>query len=320
MSPPSRRVGRQTAMAGRSSDGSHVFSRESAAQVRRIEFRTRGLVESLFSGEYHSVFKGRGLAFSDLREYQPGDDVRAIDWNVTARRGRPFVKEYVEERELSALIMVDLSASKQFGTGRVANALLASEIAAILALAAVGNNDRVGLLLVTDRVELYVPAESGRRHALRLVLEVLSFRPSGRGTRLSSALAYASRVLHRRSLVFLISDFLTDAEADPDFRPAARRFSKEHDLVPIRLTDPRGETLPNVGLLAVFDPETGARTFVDTSGALVRARYAEARSRQRDRMSSLLCELQLDVIEVDTTEDYVPRLIGFFRRRDGVSR
>jgi uncharacterized protein (DUF58 family) len=307
-------------MAGRSGDGSHVFSREIAAQVRRIEFRTRGLVESLFSGEYHSVFKGRGLAFSDLREYQPGDDVRAIDWNVTARRGRPFVKEYVEERELSALIMVDLSASKQFGTGRVANALLASEIAAILALAAVGNNDRVGLLLVTDRVELYVPAESGRRHALRLVLEVLSFRPSGRGTRLSSALAYASRVLHRRSLVFLISDFLTDAEADPDFRPAARRFSKEHDLVPIRLTDPRGETLPNVGLLAVFDPETGARTFVDTSGALVRARYAEARSRQRDRMSSLLRELQLDVIEVDTTEDYVPRLIGFFRRRDGVSR
>jgi len=301
-------------------DTAHVFSKEIAAQVRRIELRTRGLVESLFSGEYRSVFKGRGLELLDLREYQAGDDVRSIDWNVTARRGAPFVKEYVEERELSALIVVDLSASKQFGTGRAANALIASEIAAILALSATGNNDRVGLLLVTDQVELYVPARSGRRHALRLVLELLSFQPSHRGTRLSAALAYTSRVLHRRSIVFLISDFLTSAEADSDLLPAARRCSRQHDLVPIRLIDPAATTLPNVGMLAVFDPETGARRLVNTSSAQVRTRFAKAWSDQHERMSVLLRELRLDVVNVDTTQDYVPQLIGFFRRRDRASR
>src|SRR5687768_17265589 len=167
---------------GRTGNPSHVFSKETAAQVRRIELRTRGLVESLFGGEYHSVFKGRGLEFSDVREYQPGDDIRAIDWNVTARRGQLFMKEYVEERELTALLIVDLSASKEFGTGAKSNALIASEIAAILAFAATRNNDRVGLLLVTDRVELFVPPDSGRRHVLRLVLELLTCRPKGRGT------------------------------------------------------------------------------------------------------------------------------------------
>jgi len=307
-------------MTSAAADTSHVFSKEIAAQVRRIELRTRGLVESLFSGEYRSVFKGRGLELLDLREYQPGDDVRTIDWNVTARRGAPFVKEYVESRELSALIIVDLSASKQFGTGRASNARVAAEIAAILALSAAGNNDRVGLLLVTDQVELYVPAGSGKRHALRLVLELLSFQPRHRGTRLSAALSYSSHVLHRRTIVFLISDFLTGADVDPDLLPAVRRCAKEHDLVPIRLNDPAATTLPDVGLLAVFDPETGTRRLVDTSSARVRTRFAKAWSDQHDRMSSLLRELRLDVINVDTTQDYVPQLIGFFRRRDRASR
>jgi uncharacterized protein (DUF58 family) len=314
------RLPREGATARAASDASHVFSKEVAAQVRRIELRTRGLVESLFNGEYRSVFKGRGLELSDIREYQPGDDIRAIDWNVTARRGTPFVKEYVEARELSALIIVDLSASKQSGTGQVANVHVACEIAAILALAAAANNDRVGLLLVTDQVEFYVPAGSGRRHALRLVLELLSFRPSHRGTRLSAALAYASRVLHRRSIVFVISDFLTSAEADPDFLRAARRCGREHDLVPIRLIDPGAAALPDVGLLAVFDPETGVRRLVNTGSARVRARYARARSDQHERMSFLLRELRLDAIDVDTTQEYVPRLISFFRRRDRASR
>jgi uncharacterized protein (DUF58 family) len=317
---PTVRVARGGAMAGAAGDTSHVFSKEIAAQVRRIELRTRGLVESLFSGEYRSVFKGRGIELLDLREYQPGDDVRSIDWNVTARRGVPFVKEYVEARELSVLIVVDLSASKQFGTGRAANALIASEIAAILALSAAGNHDRVGLLLVTDQVELYVPAGSGRRHALRLVLELLSFRPSHRGTRLSAALSYIARVLHRRSIVFFISDFLTSAEADPDFLRAARRCGKQHDLVPIRLNDPAAATLPDVGLLAVFDPESGTRRLVNTGSAGVRARFAKAWSDRHDRMSALLRELRLDVINVDTTQDCVPQLIGFFRRRDRASR
>ena len=173
---------------GRSQRAQHSITPEIRARVRHIELRTRGLVESLFSGEYPSVFKGRGLEFSDVREYQPGDDVRAIDWNVTARRGRPYVKEYVEERQLNVLVVVDLSASQEFGSGPNRNARVASEIAAILALAAAGNNDRVGLLLVTDHVELFVPPDTGRRHALRLVLDLLAYQPTARGTRLSSAL------------------------------------------------------------------------------------------------------------------------------------
>jgi uncharacterized protein (DUF58 family) len=305
---------------GRALDATRVFSKETAAQVRRIELRTRGLVESLFSGEYHSVFKGRGLEFADLRQYQPGDDVRAIDWNVTARRGTPFLREYVEERQLSALIIVDLSGSKQFGTGRAENMRIATEIAAILALAATANNDRVALLLVTDQVELYVPAGSGRRHALRLVLDILTFQPAHRGTRLSAALGFATRVLHMRSIILLISDFLTDVSADPDLAQAARRCSREHDLVPIRLTDPGGATLPNVGMLAVLDPETGARRIVNTGSARVRSRYAQARSDQHARMSSLLSDLRLDIVEVDTTQDYVPALAGYFRRRERMSR
>jgi uncharacterized protein (DUF58 family) len=298
----------------------HVFSRETATQVRRIELRARGLVESLFGGEYHSVFKGRGLEFSDVREYQPGDDVRAIDWNVTARRGRPFVKEYVEERELTVLLIVDLSASKEFGTGAKANAIVASEIAAILALAAAGNNDRVGLLLVTDRVEAFIPPDSGRRHALRLVLELLSFRPAGRRTRLSSGLEYASRVLHRRATVFLVSDFLTDLSADPGLARIARRFAREHDLVPIRINDPGGDTLPEVGLVALSDPETGRRVVVDTGSARVRARFEAARASQRADITSLFRELRLDTIEVDARGDHVPPLIRFFRRRMRVLR
>jgi len=303
-------------VAIRAGDSSRVLSKETRARVRRIELRTRGLVESLFSGEYHSVFKGKGLEFTDLREYQAGDDTRAIDWNVTARRGTTFLREYVEERQLSVLIIVDLSASKRFGTGRASNGLIASEIAAVLALAASANNDRAGLLLVTDQVELYVPARSGRRHVLRLVLEILSFQPAGQGTRLSAALEYAQRVLHTRSTIFLISDFVTSAKSDPQLAGAARSCSARHDLIPIRLTDPGGATLPDVGMLAVFDPETQARKVVNTSSAKVRARYAQANADRHMEISHLLRFLGLDVIEVDTTQDYVTRLVGFFRRRE----
>jgi uncharacterized protein (DUF58 family) len=242
-------------IAGRHREATHVFSKEIAAQVRRIELRTKGLVESLFSGEYHSMFKGRGLEFSDVREYQPGDDVRAIDWNVTARRGHLFMKEYVEERQLAALLIVELS-----------------------------------------------------------------FRPSGRGTRLSTALEYASRVLHRRSAIFLVSDFLLDDDTDPQFSRAAGRVKRDHDLVPIRLTDQGGAELPNVGLLALVDPETGERLIVDTGSAAKRRTYADGKAAQRDRMTALFRELRMDTIEVSTTEDYVPALIRFFRQRERVSR
>jgi uncharacterized protein (DUF58 family) len=260
------------------------------------------------------------MEFSDVREYQLGDDVRAIDWNVTARRGRPFVKEHIEERELTALLVVDLSASKDFGTGAKRNAVIVSEIAAILALAATGNNDRVGLLLVTDRVEYFVPPDSGRRHAMRLVLDILSFRPSGRGTKLSKGLEYAAKVLRQRTVVFLISDFLMDNESDPVFVHDARRFSREHDLVLIRLSDPGTETLPDVGLLSLADPETGARHVVNTSDADVRRRYSDRRAKNRAAMDTLFRQLRLDVVEVSSGEDYVLPLVAFFRRRERVTR
>lgn len=292
-----------------------VFSAEVLAQLKRIELSTRGLVESLFSGEYHSIFKGRGLEFADVREYQPGDDVRMIDWNVTARRGRLFLKELVEERQLNALVIVDLSASETFGTGPKPNLEIAAELAAILALAAATNNDRVGLLLVTDHVEHYVPPDTGRRHALRLVLELVAFRPEGRGTALSKGMAFAERVLRQRTTVFLISDFLTTPASDPDLTHAARKLAWDHDLVPIRLSDPAASELPNVGLLAVTDPERGRRRILDTSDARVRDGYRARARATRSVIDELFRDLQLDVVDIDTTDDYLPPLIGFFGNR-----
>jgi uncharacterized protein (DUF58 family) len=302
------------------SGGHHVFTPEVMAQLRRIELTTRGLVESLFSGEYHSIFKGRGLEFSDVREYQPGDDVRAIDWNVTARRGRPFIKEFVEERQLTALVMVDLSSSKSFGTGVKDNATIASEIAAILALAATANNDRVGLLLVTDRVEHFVPPDTGRRHALRMVLELLAYRPVGHRTALSTGLAFAEKVLKQRSTVFLISDFLTGQVGDPDLERAARKLAWDHDLVPIRLSDPGSAELPNVGMLAVADPEGGRRRVVNTSDRRVRDTFRKEAATTREGVDDVFRTLSLDVIEISTVEEYLPPLIRFFRQRARASR
>ena len=293
----------------------YVFGPEVSAQLERIELTARGLVESLFSGEYHSIFKGRGLEFSDVREYQPGDDVRAIDWNVTARRGRLFIKEFVEERQLNALVMVDLSASKTFGTGPKTNLRVASEIAAILALAATANNDRVGLLLVTDRVERFLPPDTGRRHALRLVLELLAFGPEGQGTRLSEGMSYADKVLRQRTTVFLVSDFLTSPEADPDLPHAIRKLAWDHDVVPVRLHDPAAGELPAVGMLAVTDPESGERRVVNTSRRKVREAHRQRIRRAWEAVDRLFRDLTLDVVDIDTTEEYLPALIGFFHRR-----
>lgn len=297
-----------------------VFTPEVSAQLKRIELSTRRLVESLFSGEYHSIFKGRGLEFSDVREYQPGDDVRSIDWNVTARRGRLFIKEFVEERQLNALVLVDLSASKAFGTGAKDHAVIAAEIAAILALAATANNDRVGLLVVTDRVEHFVPPDTGRRHALRMVLELLAFKPTGRTTSLSTGFGFAEKVLRQRTTVFVISDFLTGVASDPGLSHAARKLAWDHDLVPIRLSDPAAAELPRVGLVAITDPETGERRVVNTSRAKVRADFRDRAHATRTAMDRLFLDLKLDVVDIDSTTDFLPPLIGFFRRRARVLR
>lgn len=284
-------------------------------QVRRVELRTRGLVSSRFSGEYHSVFKGQGIEFVEVREYLPGDDVRAIDWNVSARTGETFVKKYVEERELTVLLMVDLSGSQRFGTrGRFKSDMVA-EVAASLAMSAVRNNDRVGLLVFTDRVELFVPPRKGRRHVLRILRDLLSFRPVGTGTELAVALEYAVRVLRSRSIVFLLSDF-QGAAASRAFEKALPIAAHRHDLVPVVLTDPAEAELPDAGLLQVRDPESGALVVVDSGSERVRARYAEAVRDERAALRRSFRRLGLDEIALSTDQPTSGAILSFFRRRE----
>lgn len=293
------------------------MNREILRQVRLIELRTRGWVDSIFSGQYQSVFKGQGVEFAEVREYQAGDDVRNLDWNVTARMGHPYVKQHVEERELTVLFAVDLSGSEQFGTRGRFKAELAGEIAAVLALSAVRNNDRVGLLLFTDRIEHFVPPQKGRRHALRLIRDLLAFRPQGRGTDIGGALDYAARLLPHRSILFLLSDFhLTDAAAGDRLSRALRVASRRHDLVAVRITDRTEEALPDVGLVVLTDPETGEEVAIDTGRRGVLALYRESIAREREAMQRLFRRLGIDEIDVRTDASYIQPLLAFFRRRE----
>jgi uncharacterized protein (DUF58 family) len=295
-------------------------TRDVLRQVRLIELRTRGLVTSIFSGEYQSVFRGQGMEFSEVREYEPGDDVRNIDWNVTARTGHPYVKKHVEERELTVLLVVDLSGSEQFGTRSRFKAELAAELAAVLALSAVRNNDRVGMLIFSDHVEHVVPPRKGRRHALRLIRDVLAFRPLGRGTDIAGALDYAARLLAHRGIIFLLSDFAFSADAGAAHRAqwekTLRLVSRRHDVVGVSITDPAELELPDVGVVAMEDPESGVLTYVDTSSDTVRDHFVELLSRERSENRRLFRRLGVDEIEVRTDEGYVKPLLAFFRRRE----
>jgi uncharacterized protein (DUF58 family) len=283
-------------------------------QVRRIELRTRGLVTSRFVGEYHSVFKGQGIEFVEVREYLPDDDVRTIDWNVSARTGITHVKKYVEERELTVLLAVDLSGSQRFGTRGRFKSEMVPEVAATLAMSAVRNNDRVALLAFTDRTELFLPPRKGRRHVLRLVRDLLALKPEGRGTDITSAIAYATRVLRSRSIIFLVSDFqVPDVEA---LERAVSAAAGRHDVVPITLSDPADVELPDVGLLRIADPETGRAMTIDTSNPAARRRFAEAASEDRLRVRSLFRRLGLDEVELRTDEPFSGPLLAFFRRRE----
>lgn len=297
-----------------------VVPRELLRQVRRIEMRTRGLVDSIFGGEYHSVFRGQGMEFAEVREYQPGDDVRNIDWNVTARTAHPHVKKHVEERELTLLLLVDLSGSEQFGTRGRFKAELAAELAAVLALSAVRNNDRVGLLIFTDTVEHVVPPKKGRRHVLRLIRDVLASRPAGTGTALAAALDYGARLLPHRGIVFLISDFLPPPDAGVAL-PAAwerslRLASRRHDLVAMSITDPAEGELPDVGLVALRDPESGHVHVVDSGSPAVRASFAEQVARERNELRRVFRRLGIDEVQVRVGEPFVAPLLAFFRRRE----
>jgi uncharacterized protein (DUF58 family) len=283
-------------------------------QVRRIELRTRGLVTSRFSGEYHSVFKGQGIEFVEVRQYLPGDDVRTIDWNVSARTGEVFVKKYVEERELTVLLMVDLSASERFGTrGRFKSEMVA-EVAASLAMSAVRNNDRVGLLVFTDQVELFVPPRKGRQHALRIVRDLLSFDPAGTGTDLTAALEYAIRVLRSRSIVFLASDF--QQPLTPALERALTLMAARHDVVPVVLTDATELDFPDAGLIQVTDPETGALVVFNSGDDKRRAAYREAVERERTEVQRVFRRLGLDAIELATDSTTATAILSFFRRRE----
>jgi len=284
-------------------------------QVKRIELRTRGLVNSRFTGDYHSVFKGMGMEFAEVREYQPGDEVRTIDWNVSARMNRLFVKRFVEERELTVLLVVDCSGSSRGGSGVQDKQGMAAELAAVLALTATRNNDRVGLLLHSDRVEHVVPPRKGRRHALRLVRDVLGWRAGARGTDLAAACEYAGRLLAHRSIVFVISDFVS-----PPMDRALTALSRRHDVVAVVLDDPAERALPNVGVARMVDAETGALVEVDTSDRVVRARYAAHLAAERDDRQGLLRRLAIDEVEVPLESGYVDPLLRFFRTRETRAR
>ncbi len=284
-------------------------------QVRRIDLRTRGLVASQFSGEYHSVFKGQGIEFVEVREYVPGDDVRTIDWNVSARTGTTYVKKYVEERELTVLLAVDLSGSQRFGTrGRFKSEMVA-EVAATLAMSAIRNNDRVGLMVFTDRVEAFVPPRKGRRHVLRIIRDLLVFRPAGQGTDLASALRHAVRVMRSRSIVFLISDFQL-AEARARFETAISLAAARHDVVPVVLGDPADGAIPDVGVLRMRDPETGEFVSVDTGRDTVRERFAEDVRDERAALTRTFRRLGVEPIELRTDTPVSTAVLSFFRRRE----
>ncbi len=284
---------------------------ELVRRVRRIELSSRRAVEDRLSGQYHSVFKGRGMEFAEVRPYAPGDEVRAIDWNVSARTGQLHVKRFVEERELTVMVLCDASASVDLGSGARSKAEVAAEIAALLALSAVANGDRVGLALFTDRVERFVPPRKGRRHALRIVSEILSFRPEGRGTAIGAALELLSRALRRRSVAFVLSDFVEDPDA-----PGAARFERALRVAARRHDDALDAALPAAGLAWVEDPETGAVVRADLSDAGVRARFAAAAQGDAERLRRLFARLELDAVSVRADEeDRVKPLLAFFRAR-----
>jgi uncharacterized protein (DUF58 family) len=279
--------------------------------IRHIEIRTRRTVNDVLAGQYESVFRGSGIAFEEVREYQPGDDVRTIDWNVTARMGHPFVKRYREEREQTVVLLVDVSASQAFGTAARWKNEVAAELCALLAFSAVKNNDKVGVVLFSDHVEHFVAAAKGTSHVLRLIRDVLYFQPAGRGTDIATALGYLNRVTHRRAIVFLFSDFLT-AGFERSLRIAARR----HEVVAVRLVDPRERELPSGALVDLEDAETGMRMTVDSGSRAFRQVYAERAAARSEEFARLCRKANVDAIEVRTEARYVDPLVRFFRQRE----
>ncbi len=287
-----------------------MLNRDLLKKVKKIELSTRHLVNEVFGGEYHSVFKGRGMEFAEVREYSPGDEIRTIDWNVSARTGVPHVKLFEEERELTVMIMVDASASGAFGTRVQMKRNLAAELSAVLAFSAVKNNDKVGLIIFTDRVEKYIPPRKGRSHVLRVIREVLNHEPQHQGTSINTALEFMNRVLRKRSVIFLISDFL-----DTDYDRSIKQTSRRHDLLSFHLQDPWETKLPNLGLIQLHDGETGETSLVNTGKASLRKAYQEQAKLRMDQLQAFFKLNGLDYLVIRTDIPYVDPLISYFRKR-----
>ncbi len=283
-------------------------------KVRKIEIKTRGLSKQIFSGEYHSVFKGRGMAFSEVREYQFGDDIRSIDWNVTARFNHPFVKIFEEERELTVMLLIDVSGSNLFGTHVQLKQEVVTEIAATLSFSAIQNNDKVGVIFFSDKIEKFIPPKKGSSHILRIIRELIDFRAENSGTDIAEALRYLTNVIKKRATAFLISDFMDDG-----FEKAVQIANHKHDLIAIRVTDRRETTMPNVGMVRMMDAETGRQMWVDTGSTAIRRQLSQWTNRKSRELDTLFSKLAVDMVKVYTGEDYVKPLMNMFRQREARS-
>src|ERR1043166_2077566 len=279
-------------------------------KIRTLEIKTRGLVETAFAGDYHSVFKGRGMNFEDVREYQPGDEIRSIDWNVTARLGTAYIKKFTEERELTVVLVVDVSASGNFGSVSRSKRELSAEVACLLAFSAIRNNDKVGLLLFTDRVEIFIPPKKGRSHTLRIIREILFFEPEGRGTSPALALDYLNKIVTRRAVVFFISDFQA-----ADFSRTLAVSGRRHDFIAIQIQDERERSLPNVGIITLEDAETGEQIEINTADRKTRGLFMDLVRDRDTELSRTLRRNNIDAIALQTGEDYLPALRSFFKQR-----
>ena len=281
-------------------------------KVRKIEIKTRGLSRNIFAGEYHSAFKGRGMAFSEVREYQYGDDIRDIDWNVTARYARPYVKVFEEERELTVMLMIDVSGSKDFGTVQVMKNEITTEIAATLAFSAIQNNDKIGVIFFSDKIEKFIPPQKGRKHILYIIRELLNFQPENKKTDISQALKYMTNVIKKRCTTFLISDFISNN----NYKDALTIANRKHDVVAIQVYDRRETELPSVGLIKMKDAESGIERWIDSSSAKVRNLNREWWNRRQDEMNQLFNKCRVDSISVLTEDDYVKSLLALFHKRN----
>ena len=280
-------------------------------KVRKIEIKTKGLSKHLFSGEYHSAFKGRGMAFSEVREYQFGDDIRNIDWNVTARLNHPYVKVFEEERELTVMLLVDVSGSNRFGTRKQFKEELLAEVAAILAFSAIQNNDKVGVIFFSDKIEKFISPKKGSTHILRIIRELIDFKPDNTNTDITEALRYFTNVIKKKSTAFLISDFY-----DNNYEDALKIASKKHDIVAIKITDEKEKTLPDLGLVKIFDPETKGTMWIDTSSKEVRNEFAENYREHSKQVNEIFRKYGIDNVEISTGQDHVKQLMKLFKQRE----